>query len=203
MTIDERKKIKNYLIQNDILNLNGNEQLIKITKLVSCIPWGEGRSIEETLFTKKVGTCTGKHLVLQACYDKLGITNRSVVCTFRWIDEPIKYPQHIKDILSEGPWEHGHNFVQIKRESQWIDVDVNYNPELAQYGFKTFPKDWDGHAPFIAVNHIIRRWDNPNMLNLKKELIDSLDPVIKDRRSRFLKAFIAWADTINKSKKQQ
>ncbi|MBU0598234.1 hypothetical protein KKF61_04570 [Patescibacteria group bacterium] len=199
MIFNKKKEIKNYLQQNGILKLNKLEQLIKVTKIVSCIPWGEGRTIEETLVTKKVGTCTGKHLVLQACYDELGITNQSVVCTFHWIDESIKYPQHIKDILNKGVWEHGHNFVQIKKGNQWIDVDINYNPKLAPYGFRTFPQNWDGQTPFIAVKKIIRRWDNPNMLNFKKELIDSLDQIIKERRGRFLKELISWANTLNKN----
>src|SRR3989338_4671585 len=127
---------------------------------VAKIPWGEGRTIEEVLAIKKVGTCTGKHLVLQACLDALGIPYTPVVCTFRWGDQPIEYPERLKKMLKEGEWEHGHNFVTIPiGNSKHIDVDVTWDPALEDFGFLSFPKDWDGKTPFIGVKNIIERWE--------------------------------------------
>ncbi len=200
MAFNDNKEIKNYLKSNGILGLNKEKQSIEVVKLVSEISWGKGRTIEEVLSTKKVGTCTGKHLVLQACFDELGIEYRPVVCTFRWEEQSIKYPENLKSILQEGSWEHGHNFVQIKKkEGSFIDVDLTWNLKLKPYGFKTFPENWDGKTSFIGIDNIIKRWGDTDLLSMKKELIELLSPEIRDRREHFLNEFIKWIDSINNS----
>lgn len=172
--------------------------MTEVAIMVSQIPWGEGRTVEEVLSTKKVGTCTGKHLVLQACLDELGIKYAQVVCTFRWGDQPIRYPESLRRILNEGEWEHGHNFVQIERNGSKVDLDITWNPELAQYGFLSLPSDWNGETSFVGVTNIIRRWDGADIGTMKKKLIESLDPATRERRERFLKTFIAWVAKLNK-----
>lgn len=199
MTFNTKKEIQHFLKRNGIYNLGEDRQLIEVVKPVSRIPWGEGRTIEEVLRTKKVGTCTGKHLVLQACFDELSIDYRPVVCTFFWANQKIKYPENLQSILNEGRWEHGHNFVQIKKQDgTYIDIDVNFNPALKPYGFRSFPQNWDGKTPFISVEKIIRRWDNANIANMKKELIESLSPEVRERRERFLKEMFKWVGSIIK-----
>ena len=128
MPYDNLQGIRTYLEKNGIYGLGKDEQLLKVAQSVAAIPWGEGRTIEEVLSTKNVGTCTGKHVVLQACFDELGITYNSVVCTFRWGDQRIQYPEHLKSILAEGEWEHGHNFVQISgKDGNVIDLDITWD----------------------------------------------------------------------------
>jgi hypothetical protein len=199
MPIDSKIAVKNFLVENKIGQMHKEDQLINIVKLVAEIPWGEGRTIEEVLETKKAGTCTGKHLVLQACFDELGIKYRSVVCTFRWGEQSIKYPENLKRILKEGEWEHAHNFVQIKKENgDYIDADITWNSKLALCGFKTFPKNWDGKTAFVGIDNIIRRWDGVDAESKKKEITSSLELDLKERRENFLNKFIKWVEVINK-----
>lgn len=199
MFYNSRIAIKKFLAENQINQLGKEKQIIALVKLAAEIPWGEGRTIEEVLETKKVGTCTGKHLVLQACFDELELEYRPVVCTFRWGDQKIEYPNSLKRILKEGEWEHAHNFVQIKNENaEYADIDITWNSKLAPYGFRTFPKNWDGKTAFIGINNIIQRWDGVDIESKKKELMDSLDLKLKERRERFLSEFIKWTGMINK-----
>ena len=58
-------------------NRGARGKLVGLTQAIASIPWGEGRTIEEVLETKRVGTCTGKHLVLAACFDALGLLRRT------------------------------------------------------------------------------------------------------------------------------
>jgi len=202
MSFDSKKEIVKFLGENGVFNLQGREKIIRTCRLVSCIPWGEGRTLEEVLVTKKVGTCTGKHLVLQACLDEIGIRYRPVVCTFRWGDQCIKYTPSLRAILKKGEWEHGHNFVQIEREDGiYLDVDITWNPKLKPYGFRTFPEDWNGKTPFVGVEKIVRRWDCADIASMKKELTEYLPPDVRERREHFLREFISWVDSINKSRK--
>lgn len=134
--------VKNFLKETDIYKLGGAERLTAVVKLVAEIPWGGGRTVEEVLKTKKVGTCTGKHLALQACFDELGIRYNPVVCTFKWGEQKINYPKNLKNILREGEWDHAHNFVQVKIDKgEYIDVDITWNSKLKPFGFKTFPEN--------------------------------------------------------------
>lgn len=198
MTFETNPVIKKFLAENKITQLDKKQQLIAVVKLAAGIPWGEGRTIEEVLETKKVGTCTGKHLVLQTCFDELGIKYRPVVCTFKWGEQAIKYPKNLKAILKEGEWEHGHNFVQIRNDKgEYIDIDITWNSNLAPYGFKTFPKNWNGKSAFVGIDNIIKRWDDVDMESMKQQLIDFLGPKARERRERFLREFIKWVRTIN------
>ena len=191
-----KPEIRRFLEKNKILELETDKQLAAVAKLVSKIPFGEARTIEEVLVTKRVGTCTGKHLVLQACFDELGIKYRPVVCTFRWQDQKIRYPENIRKILAEGAWEHGHNFVQFENG---VELDITWNPELKKHGFLSLPDDWDGTESFIGIDKMVRRWNDAEILSMKKELIGSLSPEIMEIRERFLKALFEWVDTINKN----
>lgn len=189
---------KNTLLEPLLEKLDNDRPLVSIVGLVTDIPWGEGRSVEEVLVSKNVGTCTGKHLVLQACLGELEIEYIPVVCTFRWSNQTINYPENLRSILNEGEWEHGHNFVQVDIDGEYVDVDITWNSKLKPYGFKTLPKDWDGISSYVGVDNIIQRWDGAGITNKKNELSGSLDAEMRGRRARFLKEFIRWVDSINR-----
>lgn len=188
--------IQDFLKEKGILELEGIDQVIRLSHAVSAIPWGEARSVDDVLL-KNIGTCTGKHLVLQACFDDLGIEYRPVVCTFKWGEQEIKLPNHIQEILNEGEWVHGHNFVQIQGDAgEWIDLDVTWDPSLEPYGFYSLPKNWDGQTSFVGLGSVVDRWDGVSISDKKSELIGSLSPELKERRERFLKEFIHWIDSL-------
>ncbi len=170
---------------------NGVTDLTSCAQAVSAIPWGEARTVEEVL-DKGFGTCTGKHLLLQKCLDALSIPYQPVVCTFRWNEQDIDLPDHLKDILDEGEWVHGHNFIQV----QGMDLDVTWDPDLSAYGFGSLPEDWNGSEPFVGLTPIIERWDGVDISEKKKELIGSLDEDQRERRDRFLNGFIEWIGSL-------
>jgi hypothetical protein len=189
--------IRRYLKSNGILTLPAYKRLSAVVATTAEIPWGEGRTIEDVLATKHVGTCTGKHLVLQACLDVLGIKNRPVVCTFRWADQSITYPDNLKALLTGVEWEHGHNFLQVEADGGYIDVDITWNHRLKGNGFRTFPTDWDGKTPFVGVEGIVRRWNGQNVQAMKASLIGSLSPEQAAAREEFLRTFTSWVKSLN------
>lgn len=184
--------VQSFLSQHGIKALSGRTQLIKLVQAVAAIPWGAGRTVEEVLSTKRVGTCTGKHLVLAACCDTLKIPYRTVVCTFRWSEQGLALPDHLKAILAEGEWVHGHNFMQLQSAAgEWIDIDITWDTPLQSAGFLTFPENWDGETPVIGLRAMVERMDGAD-ISLKDTLTRSLPPEMRERRERFLAAFIAW-----------
>lgn len=190
--------IDSFLTVNKIRELNRHQQIVTLAHLLAGFPWGEARTIEELLVTKRYGTCTARHSALKACYDVLGIPSSQVVSTFKWGEQSIRYPKNLLNILDEGEWDHGHNFLHVQLEDEsWIDVDITWNPGLNKYGFLTLPDDWDGHSSFLGL-HINNRWDNVDMKAKKIELIQALSPELRERRERFLHLFVEWVHEINK-----
>ncbi len=184
--------IEQFLTKLSLQSMEESERLSTVAQAVSAIPWGEGRTIEEVLQTRSVGTCTGKHLVLQACLDALGMKWRPVVCTFRWSEQGLRLPDDCSAILAEGEWRHGHNFIQIDSGHGWIDLDVTWDRLLATHGFRCLPANWNGRESFVGLKTIAERWDGVSIQEKKKDLIDSLSPALRERRERFLRLFIGW-----------
>jgi len=187
-----------FLQKHDVLDsaLGKDKQLLRLLLAVRDIPWGEARTVEETL-AKNQGTCTGKHLVLSACLDVLNIPYKHSICTFQWQDKKLNLPAPLQKILDEGPWRHGHNFLIIQTNPDyWVDVDITWDPVLAPYGFAVFPDNWNGKS-FLSV-HSYDRWDDIEVNTIKKTLINSLSPELLDRRTRFLKNFFLWVNSLRK-----
>jgi len=193
--------VTQFLDQHGITRLAGKAQLIRLARAVNAIPWGEGRTLEEVLSTKNVGTCTGKHMVLQACMDVLEIPYRTVVCTFGWLDQGIRYPDDLHHLLQEGAWPHGHNFVQVKNsQGQWVDLDITWDPPLAAYGFHPLPEDWNGEKSFVAVSEFIERWDGVDIADKKHALVDNLTEDQRAQREHFLAGFIRWVESLHEKR---
>lgn len=191
---NDSELIDSFLKQHNIYEIDSrDEQVYKLSKLVAEISWGMGRTIEDVLVTEKVGTCTGKHRVLQACFDELNINYKPVVCTFKWGAQGVDYPENLKKILDEGEeWAHGHNFVNVELESgKWIDIDVNWDSFLSKYGFITL-ENWDGKSDIVAVRNIIDRWDDVEIGTMKVQLIEGLSDNQRKRRKRFLDGITEW-----------
>jgi hypothetical protein len=191
---DSNILINSFLEKHNILNiLNRDEQMVAISKVVAEIPWGFGRTIEEVLVSKKVGTCTGKHRVLEKCFSFLNIPHQSVVCTFKWGDQDIKYPSKLQEILNEGKeWSHGHNFVRVEKSNgEKIDVDINWDSHMKKYGFIT-AESWNGKSDLVAVKKIVDRWDGVSIGEMKIKLIESLSEKQRERRYKFLNGLFEW-----------
>ena len=193
----EEKIIEKYLTNLNLDQLDTEARMIKVVRAVSEIPWGEGRSIEE-VFERGVGTCTGKHKVLQGCFDQLGIKYKPVVCTFKWGEQGITLPNELREILAEGEWEHGHNFLKLENGNY---VDITWDSPLKKAGFKTLPDGWTPDQTFIGLQKIQQQWDDVSIDEMKGQLINSLDGPTKERRERFLHALIKWIDSIHDQNK--
>ena len=189
---EERRLIKEFIKES----YAGDKSFISLVRSASEIPWGEGRKILDVLRDKKVGTCTGKHLVLQACMDELGVEYRPVVGTFRWENQGINFPEHLKTFFEKDSWVHGHNFVQVKNSAnEWIDLDITWDSELSKYGFGVLPDEWSGEYGFVALD-IDDRWDGVDIYTKKEELISMLSVEQRKNREEFLSEFIAWIESI-------
>jgi hypothetical protein len=197
MKHDEQAEIRKFIRKHQLENLQGNDQLKALLHAVAAIPWGEGRTVSEVLATRGVGTCTGKHLVLQACLEMLRIPYRTVVCTFQWGEQGVHLPEALFQLLQEGEWPHAHNFVQILIDGEYVDVDVTWDAGLANYGFAAFPENWDGKSPFVGVKNPGHRVEGVDIEAKKRTLLASLSPETRARRQQFLDGLIHWIEQLH------
>ena len=195
----DNEYVRKFLRKNKLYDLSEKDKLVKTAKLVSQIPYGKGRSIEEVLVTKRVGVCTGKHLVLESCYKNLGIECSQVVCTYKWGEQGLIYPENLQSILNKGEWEQTHNFLKVKNHlGNNIEIDITWNSKLAKYGFKVLPVSWDGETSFYALK-INKRYDHVDLKSTKIRLIESLSPELRERRIEFLDKLFDWINQLNNS----
>ncbi len=195
---DTSELIDSFLQKHLIFNFsNRDEQLVALAKAVAEIPWGMGRTVQEVLVSKGVGTCTGKHRVLQNCFEVLNIPYETVVCIFKWSDQGIEYPASLKKNLDEGEeWKHGHNFVRAQKlDGQWFDLDINWDFALGKAGFIT-AENWDGQSDLVAVKNSIDRWDGAKIGEMKIQLIEFLSDDQRRRREEFLDGLIEWTASL-------
>lgn len=195
MTEQEKNLARSYL---EAINLDGlklSEKAEKVAKEISKIPWGSEKTVEGVLQNKN-GNCTGKHKLLQACFDVLHVRYNTVVCTFKWGEQEIRYPENLQRILWEGEWEHGHNFVQLAEGNY---LDVTWDPRLSGFGFRVLPESWTTQDSFVGVINIKRRWDGAPIDETKQDLINALPKVLQERRERFLEEFEKWINEIHKN----
>lgn len=197
--IYDNNHIRKFLNDNKLYNINRKDQIVKTARLVSQIPYGKGRSIEDVLVTKKVGVCTGKHLVLESCYKNLGIECSQVVCTYYWGEQGLNYPKYLQSILDQGEYEQTHNFLKLRNHLEnIIEIDITWNPKLSKYGFKVLPDSWDGETSFYALK-INKRYDNIELKSTKINLIKLLSPELRERRMEFLDKLFEWINQLNNS----
>ena len=182
----------------DTLKLDGltlNEKVERLAHTISKIPWGSEATLLGVLKNNN-GNCTGKHALLEACLTILHVRFRTVVCTFKWGEQEVRYPENLQRILWEGEWEHGHNYVQLENGNY---VDVTWDPRLSAFGFKVLPDSWTIDDTFVGVRNIKRRWDGAPVQETKQDLINALPAVLQERRERFMQAFIDWMNEVHKN----
>ena len=157
------------------------------------------------MLTKNVGTCTGKHKLLESALQHFDIPYECVVCTFRWENQGLKLPAHLQALLDQGSWSHGHNWVRIHTHTHThththqepIDVDLTWDSALAPYGFAVLPDNWDGQSSFIGLQTYEQRWNGVSIDQMKEQLIATLTPDQRHRREQFVEGLINWSNQIH------
>lgn len=188
----EKERIEAYLDSMNMDEMTLDEKVAYIAQEVSKIPWGDAVSVVDVL-DEGYGNCTGKHKLMQVCLDRLHVRYNTVVCTFKWGEQEVRYPENLQRILWEGEWEHGHNFIQFPNGKY---LDVTWDPALEKFGFRVLPKDWTTENSFIGVKNIKRQWEGAPIDETKKDLINALPSVLQERRERFMTAFIEWIKSV-------
>ena len=96
------------------------------------------------------GSCSGKHYLLGELFRRQGVPVRHMLCTHRFNDSPLPFPDHMQDLLRKNEILDVHDYLQICVDGDWIDVDATWPLRLRDFGLPA-TDDWDGKSPMLLT----------------------------------------------------
>jgi len=146
---------------------------------------------------KRAGSCSGKHYLLGELFRRLGLRVQHMMCTHRFNESPLPFPDVMQDQLLKNEIIDVHDYLQIVVDGEWIDVDCTWERGLREFGFPV-TDDWDGMTSMLLTvtpdeHHNID--DEPS--RVKDELLARLSPRQRALRKQFLDQLASWVDEIS------
>lgn len=192
MNTEYRKIIDHYT-----KNQSFDESVITLFNMVRDIPYGAiGSRDPLAVFKHKKGTCSGKHELLKGLYKTLGLEVKDFIIMHAFNNLTVDYPSNIQCILSETTIVDPHNFLKIKRNNQWLIIDVTWDIGLKKVGFPV-NENWNGFESMkISVAESGEFFETEKPLQLKKQLIAELPENVQISRKLFLKEVTSWLEKV-------
>jgi hypothetical protein len=137
---------------------------------------------------RRRGSCSGKHYLLGALFHRLGVPLRHMLCTHRFNESPLPFPEEMQAMLRKNEIVDVHDYLQIQVNHDWIDVDVTWELVLRDFGFPV-TESWDGKSSMLLTvipDEHIRVEGDPS--KAKEELLAKLTPRQRALRKQFLDA---------------
>lgn len=138
------------------------------------------------------GSCSGKHYLLGELYRQLGLRIRHIICTHRFNESPVVFPEDMQEMLRKNEIVDLHDYIQICVGDEWIDVDATWDSGLRSFGFPV-NEDWDGASSMalsVVPEELTVVESDPE--RLKEEMLSRLTPRQRTLRKQFLEALSRW-----------
>jgi hypothetical protein len=143
------------------------------------------------------GTCSGKHYLLGELYRHLGLQVRHMLCTHRFNESPLPFPDDMQALLRKNEIVDVHDYLQILLDNNWIDVDATWEKALRDFGFPV-NENWDGKSAMLLTvipdEHIKVEGDPAKA---KEDQLAKLTPRQRALRKQFLEAFSRLVDEMS------
>lgn len=138
------------------------------------------------------GSCSGKHYLLGALYRLAGLPVRHMMCTHRFNDSPVPFPDHMLAMLQKNEIADVHDYLQICVDGEWIDVDATWPLPLRDFGLPA-TDDWDGQSSMVlSVVPDEHEKIEGDPAKAKEERLSRLTPRQRTLRKQFLEALSQW-----------
>jgi hypothetical protein len=138
------------------------------------------------------GSCSGKHYLLGEMFRFLGLPVRHMICTHRFNESAIGFPESMQALLRKNEIVDLHDYLQVEVDGAWIDVDATWPKGLREFGFPV-NEEWDGRRSMLLSvvpdDHEVAEKDAER---LKEELLSKLTPRQRMLRKQFLAALSDW-----------
>lgn len=142
------------------------------------------------------GSCSGKHYLLGELYRLLAVPTRHMICTHRFNESPIAFPEEMQEMLRKNEIVDLHDYLQIEVDGSWVDVDATWEAGLRAFGFPV-NEDWDGSMSMVlsvVPEDLTRVERDPE--RQKETMLSKLTPRQRTLRIRFLEALNGWVQEL-------
>lgn len=142
------------------------------------------------------GSCSGKHYLLGEMFRLLGIPVRHMICTHRFNESPLVFPEPMQQMLQKNEIVDLHDYLQVEIDGTWVDVDATWEQGLREFGFPV-TEDWDGCSPMllsVVAEDVEVAERDPE--RVKEELLSRLTPRQRMLRKQFLEALNNWVEEL-------
>jgi transglutaminase-like putative cysteine protease len=139
------------------------------------------------------GSCSGKHNLLAALFRHAGLQVRHMLCTHRFNDSSMAFPEHMHGALQKNEILDVHDYLQVYVDGKWIDVDATWPLALRDFGVPA-TEDWDGKTSMVlsVVSDEHEELDG-DPAKAKEERLSKLTPRQRMLRKQFLETLSQWA----------
>jgi hypothetical protein len=146
---------------------------------------------------KRAGSCSGKHYLLGELFRRSGLTVRHMMCTHRFNESPLPFPDAMQAQLLRNEIVDVHDYLQILIDGDWVDVDCTWERGLRDFGFPVID-DWDGRTSMLlTVTPDEHHEVDADPSRLKDEMLARLSPRQRKLRNDFLRELAAWVEEIS------
>lgn len=175
-------------------------RIICAFQMVRDIPYGSiGEREPQQILRSNLGSCSGKHVLLNGLFRTLGIDSKILTCLHHFneaLPQGNPYPKKLQKIVSRYKVLDFHHYIKMRVGQKWVNVDATWDIHLKNYGFPV-NVDWDGKSnTTVAVRAIKFFPQNDDIASLKKRLINGLSPEDREVRAEFLEIFTQWLKEI-------
>jgi hypothetical protein len=148
------------------------------------------------------GTCSGKHYLLQALLEKLGLATMLIVCTHEFTAENSPWlPPELLAHLDDGPMPDVHQFLRVQSDPTtpdggWATVDATWPLAASALGLPVNEEWGTARGMQLAADPIELFHTPPNIdpQTYKEQLIEREIGDQAARRDRFIEAISNWLD---------
>jgi transglutaminase-like putative cysteine protease len=170
---------------------------IAVFERVRDIPYQypSSRDPKEVLRTGR-GSCSGKHYLLGEMLRGLGLGVRNMICTHRFNESPLPFPDEMQALLLKNEIVDLHDYLQVSIDGQWIDIDATWENELREFGFPV-NDEWDGRSSMLlTVSPDEQTTVQGDAAKMKEEMLSKLTHRQRGMRKQFLEALAKWVDEL-------
>ena len=142
------------------------------------------------------GSCSGKHYLLGTLYRALGLQVRHMICTHRFNESPLPFPEEMQATLRKNEILDVHDYLQVGIDGQWVDVDCTWELGLHEFGFPV-TDDWDGKSSMLLTvipEEHVKVDGDPS--KAKDEMLARLTPRQRALRKQFLEQLARWVEEL-------
>jgi hypothetical protein len=148
------------------------------------------------VLTSSRGSCSGKHYLLGEMYRRLGLPARHLICSHRFNESPIVFPDEMQEMLRKNEIVDLHDYLQVQVDGVWVDVDATWEAGLRAFGFPV-NEDWDGKSSMaLSVVPEELTFVERDPERQKEAMLSKLTPRQRTLRSQFLEALNDWVQEL-------